>query len=182
VESHRHYWVMVKLLVTVPCSAILLLHMVPTTRLAGAADQGVLAGQALQDLRVQLVADSIAALAADPDGGAGCLQAPRLDQSWRHRRRQTGPNRFAAHTTGMAHLDATFCICGCRGIPGSALDGERPRRPRVGKEAAVLPNCPPARDCKVCVHTRRVDLLCIKRSSPRLCILSSVPVSWDRPP
>jgi hypothetical protein len=44
----------------VPCSAVLLLHMVPTTRLAGAAEQGVLAGQALQDLRLQLVADSIA--------------------------------------------------------------------------------------------------------------------------
>ena len=30
----RHYWVLVKLLVTLPCTAILLLHMLPTTRLA----------------------------------------------------------------------------------------------------------------------------------------------------
>jgi hypothetical protein len=58
----RHYWVLVKLFVTVPCSAVLLLHMLPTTELAVAAAQGELAGDALHDLRVQLVADSAVAL------------------------------------------------------------------------------------------------------------------------
>lgn len=38
----RHYWVLVKLLVTLPCTAILLLHMLPTTRLAAVAAQGQL--------------------------------------------------------------------------------------------------------------------------------------------
>lgn len=60
----RHYWVLVKLLVTLPCTAILLLHMLPTTRLAAAAVQGQLEGAGLHDLRVQLVADSAVAVAA----------------------------------------------------------------------------------------------------------------------
>lgn len=60
----KHYWVVVKLLVTLPCTAILLLHMLPTTRLASAALQGGLAGAAMHDLRIQLVADSAVAIAA----------------------------------------------------------------------------------------------------------------------
>lgn len=60
----RHYWVLVKLLVTVPCTVILLLHMLPTTRLAVAAAEGALAASALHDLRVQLIADSAVAVAA----------------------------------------------------------------------------------------------------------------------
>ena len=59
----KHYWVLVKLLVTLPCTAVLLLHMLPTTRLAAAAAQGQLMGDALRDLRVQLVADSAIAIA-----------------------------------------------------------------------------------------------------------------------
>ncbi|HEX6703781.1 MAG TPA: hypothetical protein VF169_03395 [Albitalea sp.] len=59
----RHYWVLVKLLVTLPCTAILLLHMLPTTRLAAAAAQGQLQGASLHDLRVQLIADSAVAIA-----------------------------------------------------------------------------------------------------------------------
>lgn len=59
----RHYWVLVKLLVTLPCTVILLLHMPPTTRLAAAAAQGQLQGTALHDLRIQLVPDSAIAIA-----------------------------------------------------------------------------------------------------------------------
>ena len=58
----KHYWVLVKLFVTVPCSAVLLLHMLPTTELAAAAAQGKLAGDAMHELRVQLIADSAVAL------------------------------------------------------------------------------------------------------------------------
>ena len=58
----RHYWVLVKLLVTIPCTAVLLLHMLPTTRLAAAAAQGQLVGDAMRDLRIQLIADSAAAI------------------------------------------------------------------------------------------------------------------------
>lgn len=60
----KHYWVVVKLLVTLPCTAALLLHMLPTARLSVAAGQGQLLGDALRDLRIQLVADSAIAIAA----------------------------------------------------------------------------------------------------------------------
>lgn len=60
----RHYWVLVKLVVTLLCTGILLLHMLPTARLAAAAAQGELGGTAMHELRVQLVADSAVAIAA----------------------------------------------------------------------------------------------------------------------
>ena len=53
---------LVKLLIPVPCSAVLLLlRVLPTTALAAAAAQGALVGDAMGDLRVQLIADSVVA-------------------------------------------------------------------------------------------------------------------------
>jgi hypothetical protein len=60
----KHYWVLVKVLITVPCTLALLLHMVPTTQLAAAALQGVLVDNAMRELRIQLVADAAVALVA----------------------------------------------------------------------------------------------------------------------
>jgi hypothetical protein len=58
----RHYWVLVKFLITIPCTIVLLLHMQPTSRLAGVAAQTTLSSADLGGLRIQLVADSGAAL------------------------------------------------------------------------------------------------------------------------
>jgi hypothetical protein len=58
----RHYWVLVKFLITIPCTIILLLHMQPTSRLAGMAADTILAGADLRALQVQLVADAVAAV------------------------------------------------------------------------------------------------------------------------
>jgi uncharacterized membrane protein len=60
----KHYWVLVKLLITVPCTLGLLLHMLPTTQLAAAAMQGELVDESMRELRIQLVADSAVALVA----------------------------------------------------------------------------------------------------------------------
>lgn len=60
----KHYWVAVKLVVSLPCTAILLLHMLPIAKLAAAAFQGALAADAMHDLRVQLIADSAVAIVA----------------------------------------------------------------------------------------------------------------------
>lgn len=73
----KHYWVLVKLLVTLPCTAILLLHMLPTTRLAAAAAAGQLDGTAMQDLRVQLVADAAVAIVALPFTTVLAVYKPR---------------------------------------------------------------------------------------------------------
>ena len=58
----RHYWVLVKFLLTVGATALLIVHMQPTSRLANAAAEMSLSGLDLRPLRVQLVADAGAAL------------------------------------------------------------------------------------------------------------------------
>ena len=58
----RHYWVVVKLLITVLGSLVLLLHMQPTAYLAGVASRTTLSGTDIRRLQIQLVADAGAAL------------------------------------------------------------------------------------------------------------------------
>jgi hypothetical protein len=58
----RHYWVLVKFLMTIPSTAVLLLHMQPIDRLAGLAAETTLSGADLPGLRIQLAADAGATL------------------------------------------------------------------------------------------------------------------------
>lgn len=58
----RHYWVLAKLVITVPASIVLLLHMQPVGHLAGVAAETSLASGDLAGLRIQLVANAGAAL------------------------------------------------------------------------------------------------------------------------
>jgi hypothetical protein len=58
----RHYWVLIKLLINVFASVLLLVHMRPTTYLAGVAGTTTLSSSDLRGLRVQLIADAVAAL------------------------------------------------------------------------------------------------------------------------
>jgi hypothetical protein len=58
----RHYWVLIKLLLTVMATAILLLHTQPIDRVAAIAVETTLSGEDLRQLRIQLVADAAAAL------------------------------------------------------------------------------------------------------------------------
>ncbi|MEW6582535.1 MAG: hypothetical protein AB1416_07230 [Actinomycetota bacterium] len=58
----RHYWVLVKLLMTVVATAVLLLHTRPIGVVAAEAARGTLTADSLRPLRVQLVADAGAAL------------------------------------------------------------------------------------------------------------------------
>jgi hypothetical protein len=60
----RHYWVVVKLAITVVATVILLLHMQPIGRMAGAAANGTLSPGDLRPVRIQLVADAGLALIA----------------------------------------------------------------------------------------------------------------------
>jgi len=59
----RHYWVLMKLLITLLSTALLLLHMQPTGRLASAA-LDALSNPELRQMRIQLVADASLALVA----------------------------------------------------------------------------------------------------------------------
>jgi hypothetical protein len=58
----RHYWVLVKFLITVPATALLLLHMQPVGHLARVVADTTLAQGELAGLRIQLIADAGAAI------------------------------------------------------------------------------------------------------------------------
>ena len=58
----RHWWVLVKLVMTVVATIVLLLHMQPVGHLAEAVRAAALTGGELRGLRVQLIADAGAAI------------------------------------------------------------------------------------------------------------------------
>ncbi|MEV4483251.1 DUF2269 domain-containing protein [Micromonospora coxensis] len=57
----RHYWVLIKLVMTVLATVLLLVHMQPVGHMADAAVAGTAAGADLRPLRVQLLFDAGAA-------------------------------------------------------------------------------------------------------------------------
>lgn len=58
----RHYWVLIKLLMTIPWTAFLMLHMNVIGRLAGIAAAGPLAESDAASLRLQMAVDAGAAI------------------------------------------------------------------------------------------------------------------------
>ena len=58
----RHYWVLVKLLLTIPASILMLVHVQPVRYMAGAAAATMLSSADLSRLRMQLVEYAGAAL------------------------------------------------------------------------------------------------------------------------
>ena len=58
----RHWWVLLKLLMTVLATLVLLVHMQPVGHLAEAVRTATLSGGELHGLRVQLIADAGAAI------------------------------------------------------------------------------------------------------------------------
>ena len=58
----KHYWIIVKLILTIAATILLLLHMQPISRMAGVAAGTTFANTELPGLRVQLIADAGAAL------------------------------------------------------------------------------------------------------------------------
>lgn len=60
----RQWWVVAKLVITLLCTLLLLLHMQPVGHLADVAAEASLAGDELRPMRIQLVANAGAALVA----------------------------------------------------------------------------------------------------------------------
>ncbi len=58
----RHYWILVKLLITIPATILLLLHLQPIGHLARVVAQTTLASSELGGMRVKLAANAGAAL------------------------------------------------------------------------------------------------------------------------
>ena len=60
----RHYWILAKLLITMLCTLVMLVHMGPINLLASAAATASLLSDDLHAIRVQMVIASVAALLA----------------------------------------------------------------------------------------------------------------------
>lgn len=83
----RHYWVVVKLLLTVVGTAVLLVHMRPVSYVAGVVARTTLSGSDLHGLRVQLVVDAGAALVVLLTATALSVYKPRGLTRYGQRRR-----------------------------------------------------------------------------------------------
>jgi hypothetical protein len=60
----RHYWIAAKTLITLPATALLLMHLQPIGRMEEAAAQALLSGRDLEDIRLKLAVNAGAALIA----------------------------------------------------------------------------------------------------------------------
>lgn len=60
----RHYWILIKFLITIPATILLLVHLQPIGHLARVVAETTLARGDLAGLRIQLVADAGAAVVA----------------------------------------------------------------------------------------------------------------------
>jgi hypothetical protein len=58
----RQYWVLLKLLITIPSTILLLVHMPPISYIAGVAAETALSGADLRGLRIQIVVEAGVAL------------------------------------------------------------------------------------------------------------------------
>jgi len=58
----KHWWILVKLILTVIATLILMLHIQPISYLADVATQKVLASNELSNLRIRIIADAAAAI------------------------------------------------------------------------------------------------------------------------
>jgi hypothetical protein len=60
----RHYWVLIKLVITALASGLLLVHLQPVTKMAEMASESALGSGDMTEMRLQLVADAGAAMFA----------------------------------------------------------------------------------------------------------------------
>jgi len=113
--------------VTIPCTLILIVHMVPTSKLAAAAAQGPLDGGAIGGLRMQLIGDSASAVFVLLVMTALSMYKPRGQTAFGAARART---QAARHRT--AELDQRVAMGRCRarrgvycGAPYRQRDGSR---------------------------------------------------------
>ena len=102
----RHYWVLVKLLITIVATVLLLVHMQPVGHLARVVAETTLASGELAGLRLQLVADAGAALLALLVATALSVYKPRglTPYGWR---KQYGYSDSNVHTRARIDRGST---------------------------------------------------------------------------
>jgi hypothetical protein len=87
----RHYWVLIKLVMTSLATIVLLVHMGPIDRVAERAATSVLSSADLHSLRLQLVGDAVAALVMLLVATVLSIYKPRGLTSYGARLRATTP-------------------------------------------------------------------------------------------
>lgn len=87
----RHWWVVVKFVITIVATALLLLHMQPTTFLADVAAERALSATDHRGVRIQLVFDAGAALVALLVNTTLSIYKPRGLTRYGWRKQQQGP-------------------------------------------------------------------------------------------
>ena len=92
----RHYWVLLKLAVTVLLTILLMLHIQPTRRLAAVAAETAISGPALHALQLQLAVDAGGALLGLVTVVALAIYKPR--GVTRHGARKLGGDPLSART------------------------------------------------------------------------------------
>ncbi len=90
----RHWWVIVKLAMTVLATAVLLVHMQPVGHIADAVARATLSGGELRGLRIQLIADAIAAIGVLLMATTLSIVKPRglTIYGWRQQQRGVSPS------------------------------------------------------------------------------------------
>ncbi len=91
----RHWWVLMKLLLTIPATILLLVHTQPVSYLAGVAAETTLSSADLSRLRIDLVAYASAALLVLLVAMALSVYKPqgRTPYGWRKQRDQREPSQ-----------------------------------------------------------------------------------------
>lgn len=99
----RHYWVVAKLLLTVIATIVLMLHTRPIHFMARAASHAAVLGADLGKMRLQLVADSAAALVVLLVVTGLAVFKPRgmTRYGWRKRKEQRGTSQSLMTDTGQ---------------------------------------------------------------------------------
>lgn len=91
----RHYWVLIKLVITVVATLVLLLHMQPISALADAAETASFSAAALESLRGRVVVQAAAALVVLVVATALSVYKPqgRTRHGWRVQQAQRAGSR-----------------------------------------------------------------------------------------
>jgi hypothetical protein len=115
----RHYWVVLKLTVTVVLTILLMVHMQPTRRLAAVASEGAVSGAALDQLQVQLAVDAAGALLGLIAVAALAVYKPRgLTQYGARKLGETGGGRVPTWAIAFVIL-AIVSLIGVRTLSGA---------------------------------------------------------------
>ena len=96
----RHFWILMKFLIAVLLTALLFVHMQPTSRLAGTTAEILLSSNDLFRLRIQLLADAAVALLALLVATTLAVYKPAGATQWRRHKQEPRASTEDAQASG----------------------------------------------------------------------------------